>query len=641
MLFLLGNSYGGIVQYKKLESIKPSGFIRTAQTRIRKSLCVMFSFAYNTLTMAGDSVRQIKERLSVVDVIAPYVELHPAGKNMKGKSPFTAEKTPSFYVSPDRGMYYCFSTSQGGDIFTFVQEMEGVDFKGALKILAEKAGVELVAEDPKKKTERDRQYDVLEQATKYFEEYRTQKPAAMQYLKDRGVTPQTIAKWRIGYAPGPPEHGWRELKNALEAEKFTTQELLKAGLVKGADAGKEAYDLFRDRIMFPIFDSAGHVVAYSGRILTKDSEAPKYVNSPETELFNKSEILYGYDKAKQGIRTMDFCLCVEGQFDVVMAHQAGYGNTIAISGTALTAHHVMLLQRLSNRAVLALDSDRAGIAAVKKAAELMLSRGMDVKVVRMPDGDDPADIIARSVDEFKKLVGHSSHVIEFLLDVLQDQNEDERAFKLKAREEILPYVARIPNRIDQEHFEGIIADRLGTTKDAIHTETQRFVEKIKNETSKAADASTQHNKPIAQPPTKESMQRKESLMKRFAVLIDELPKEHVPALVEHLQKITGKSAQEMRELYSAEVIGNLPFRLAEDIERLPIKQVLSDITVELNELSALLGKEKRAVYDSQLRDGDGDQQMEAIVAIDKLQKQQGDLEVDLKLFGFMDERKLD
>ena len=589
---------------------------------------------------SGDAVRQIKERLSVVDVIAPYVELHPAGKNMKGKSPFTNEKTPSFYVSPDRGMYYCFSTSQGGDIFTFVQEMEGVDFKGALKILAEKAGVELVAEDPQKRTERDRQYDVLETATKYFEEYRHKKVGAQKYLEDRGVTPQTIAKWRIGYAPGPPDHGWRELRTHLAEKKFTDAEMLKAGLIKGADAGKEPYDLFRDRVIFPIFDNAGHVVAYSGRILTKDSEAPKYVNSPETELFNKSEILYGYDKAKQGIRTMDFALCVEGQFDVVMAHQAGYGNTVAVSGTALTAHHVMLLQRLSNRAVLALDADRAGIAAVKRAAELMLTRGMDVKVVRMPDGEDPADIIQKDATEFKKMVGKASHVIEYLLDILESQNSDERAFKLKAREEILPYVARIPNRIDAEHFEGVIAERLHTTKDAIHVEVQRFVEKFRNENA----IPVKTNEPpaeVVKTTKRETMLRKEALMKRFAVLIDELPKEHVPALTEQLHKITGKNAQEIRELYPASEIGNLPFRLAEDIERLPIKQILSEVAAELNELASVVAKEKRAEYDEQLRSGDGEAQMAAIVAIDKLQKERAGLEVDLVLFGYEDTRKLD
>lgn len=435
----------------------------------------------------SDTVQQIKERLSIEEVVAPYVELHKAGKNFKGKSPFTNEKTPSFYVSPDRGMYYCFSSSQGGDIFTFVEKMEGVDFKEALKILAEKAGVELVPEDPKKKTARDRQYEVLERATGFFESYLKKKSAAADYLKGRGITLETVAKWRIGYAPGPPEHGWREGKDYLEAKGFSKEELQKAGLIKGFDTGKEPYDLFRDRIMFPIFDNAGHVVAYSGRALTKDDKAPKYVNSPETELFNKSEILYGYNKAKQGIRSMDFSLCVEGQFDVVLAHQAGYVNTVAVSGTALTAHHVGLLQRLSNRVVLALDADRAGIAAVKRSAELMLGRGMDVKVAQMPDGTDPADMIADNPHTFKEAIGHSVHVIEYLLVILKSQSKDDRTFKLKAREEILPYVVLIPNFIDREHFENLIADQLGTTKDAVHAEVIKLEEQKEKPTQSSEE----------------------------------------------------------------------------------------------------------------------------------------------------------
>ena len=430
----------------------------------------------------SDAVQQVKERLSIEEVVAPYVELHKAGKNFKGRSPFTNEKTPSFYVSPDRGMYYCFSSSQGGDIFTFIEKMEGVDFKEALKILADKAGVELVPEDPQKKTARDRQYEVLDAATSFFEQYLTKKAAASEYLKKRSVTPETIAKWRIGYAPGPPDHGWREGKEHLEAKGFRKEELGKAGLIKGFDTGKEPYDLFRDRVMFPIFDNAGHVVAFSGRALTKDEKAPKYVNSPETELFNKSEILYGYHQAKQGIRNMDFSLCVEGQFDVVLAHQAGYVNTVAVSGTALTAHHVGLLQRLSNRVVLALDADRAGISAVKRAAELMLARGMDVKVARMPDGTDPADMISDDPHKFKETIGHSRHVIEYLLDVLEASGKDDRTFKLKAREEILPYLVLIPNFIDREHFENLIAGRLGTTKDAVHAEVVKL--EAKNETKK-------------------------------------------------------------------------------------------------------------------------------------------------------------
>ena len=541
---------------------------------------------------SGDAVQQIKERLSVVDVVSSYVELHQAGKNFKGKSPFTNEKTPSFYVSPDRGMYYCFSSSQGGDIFTFVQEMEGVDFKGALKILADKAGVELVPEDPKRRTERDRQYDVLEEATKFFEDCFTKETEARKYLEKRGVKPETRAKWRIGYAPGPPHHSWREMKSALEEKKYSKQELLKAGLIKGMDTGKEPYDLFRDRVMFPIFDTNGHVVAYSGRILSVDSEAPKYVNSPETELFNKSEILYGYDKAKQGIRTFDFSLIVEGQFDVVLAHQSGYTNTVAVSGTALTEHHVMLLQRLSNRVVLALDADRAGIAAVKRAADVMLSRGIDVKVAKMPEGKDPADIVHDNASDFKHIIGKASHVIEYLLDVLQTEGKDERTFKLKAREEILPYVAKIPNRIDQEHFENIIAQRLKTTKDAIHFEVERIIELQKNTPN--GNQSTKESKKTVVDNTHtvvEKSIRKKDLLQYLAVMNDILPKTQSGIIEEIFKEITDTTCTEARSALDASVLSKLTFTLESQISQMPPKQLYEDLADKLTELSAIIKKE--------------------------------------------------
>ena len=422
----------------------------------------------------SDTVQQIKDKLNIIDVVSPYVELHKAGKNFKGKSPFSAEKTPSFYVSPDRGMYYCFSTSQGGDIFNFIQAMEGVDFKESLKILAQKAGVELVPEDPKKRSERDRLYAALEAATIFYGEALDKEPAAKAYLEQRGVTADTISKWRIGYAPGPPAHGWRETKDHLEAKKFTKDELLKAGLIKTTEGGKEPFDVFRDRVMFPMAETSGKIVAFSGRILTKDTEAPKYVNSPETSLYKKSELLFGYDKAKTGIRSLGFSLSVEGQFDVVMCHQAGYANTVAVSGTALTLHHVQLLERLSEKVVLALDADRAGIAAVKKAAELMLSRGLDVKVAELPEGKDPAGIIAEKKADFKKIIGSSVHVIEFLLHVLKRQELDSRTYKLQAREEILPFILLLPSRIDQEHFVTLVAEAIGSTTEAVRYELDRL-----------------------------------------------------------------------------------------------------------------------------------------------------------------------
>jgi len=427
----------------------------------------------------SDAVQQIKDRLNIVDIISPYVELQRAGKNYKGRSPFSAEKTPSFYVSPDRGMYYCFSTSQGGDMFNFIQAMEGVDFKEALQQLADKAGVELVKEDPKKRTQRERWYAALEGAVDFYQAELEKSTEAYQYLKNRGVTAQTVAAWRIGYAPGPPQGGWREVKDALEAKQYSTDELLAVGLIKKTEGGKEPFDVFRDRIVFPMSDSGGKPVAFSGRILHPDERAPKYVNSPETALYKKSELLFGYDKAKTGIRSLGFSLIVEGQFDVVMCHQAGYHNTVAVSGTALTLHHAQLLQRLSDKVVLALDADRAGIAAMKKGAQLMLSRGMDVKVVELPEGQDPADLIQSNLAEFKKLVGKSVHIIEFLLHVLKRTESDARTLKLKAREDILPFILLLPNRIDQEHFVTIVAKEIGSTSEAIRFELDRLREENK------------------------------------------------------------------------------------------------------------------------------------------------------------------
>lgn len=440
------------------------------------------TITYNTHTMSRTAVEQIKERISILDVIGSYVELTRAGKNYKAKSPFTNEKTPSFYVSPDRGMYYCFSSQKGGDMFTFIQEMEGVDFKGALKILAERAHVELVPEDPKKRDERETQYALLEDATQYFFTEREHKPEVRAYIADRGVTTQTVHTWRIGYA----KDEWRALREYLTKKGYTDTEMLKAGLIKKTEGGKEPYDVFRDRIMFPIFDSSCRVVAFSGRTMKKEDGVPKYVNSPETELFQKSEILYGYDKAKQGIRHFDFSLLVEGQFDLVLSHQAGYTNTVAVSGTAFTKQHLTLLERLSSRIVLALDSDRAGVTAVKRIAGIMLQHGMDVKVARMEGGKDPADIIKANPAEFKHFVGGAVHVIEFLLTVLRDGMKDERTYKLRVREELLPLLVHIPNRIDREHFEQVIADSIETTKDAIHYEVARLEELSKNTPSKEA-----------------------------------------------------------------------------------------------------------------------------------------------------------
>ena len=566
--------------------------------------------------MAGDSVRQIKDRLSIIDVISPYVELHQAGKHMKGKSPFTSEKTPSFYVSPDRGMYYCFSSSQGGDMFTFIEKMEGVDFKGALKILADKAGVELVPEDPKKRSERDTQYTILESATKYFESELKQNDEATKYLKKRGLEEKTIGLWRIGYVPGPPKNGWRHTREALKKQGFNDQQLLKAGLVKKAGEGKEPYDVFRDRIMFPMADASGRVVAFSGRVLEPGGEAPKYVNSPETELFNKSEILFGYDKAKQGIRQYDFSLIVEGQFDVVLAHQAGYTNAVAVSGTALTEHHVGLLQRLSNRVVLALDADRAGLAAVKRAADLMLGRGIDLKVAQLPDGQDPADLIAAGSDTFKKIIGQSTHVIEFLLSVLAAEGKDERAYKLRARDEIVPYLLKLESSIDREHFIGVIAKQLETSSDAIALEVARL-------------AAYQSEEPVVsgagKPEVALSHENRLESVKQYVAVVGEVVEERERKVIENIfAEIVNQTARDYRKTIPTEKVSELVFRLEQQFDGLQSKllyEELSDRLTELYqlELKSVLKTEKQLLQEAE-RNGESKRISECLERINELQK---------------------
>ena len=540
---------------------------------------------------SGDAVQQIKDRLNIIDVISPYVELHKAGRHFKGKSPFTNEKTPSFFVSPERGQYYCFSTSQGGDMFKFVQAMEGVEFKDALKILAEKAGVELVAENPQKKTERDELMAVLEAATAFYENGLTNSVDARAYLERRGVTAETIKKWRIGYAPGPPAAGWRELKTHLGTLGFKPKLMSLAGLIKTSESGKEEFDVFRDRVMFPLSEQNGKIVAFSGRILAKASEAPKYVNSPETPLYHKSELLYGYDRAKHGIRNLNFWLIVEGQFDVVMSHQAGYTNTVAVSGTAFTAHHAQLLERLSTKVVLALDADKAGIAAMKRAADLLLRRGIDVKVAAMPDGSDPADMILADQKSFKTAIGHSVHVIEFLLAQLRRTITDDRAFKLRAREEIIPFVTLIPNHIDQEHFEQIIADALGTTKDAVHFEVGRIQdEQAKAVAPRAVTASTPPvDTPIRLQPV--LLRKENTLYYVLATLAVTVPP--VQVILDREVRLIVGDEMVTRELVQAEAtIAKLAFQIEEFIEKSSPRLQIEEWVYKLNQLRELTIKDK-------------------------------------------------
>lgn len=548
-------------------------------------------------------------------MVGEYVDLKQAGKSYKGKSPFTNEKTPSFYVSPERGMYYCFSSQKGGDIFTFIQEMEGVDFKGALKILADRAHIELVAEDPHVRDERDTQYALLETATEYFFRTREQYPLIGEYIGARGVKAQTIHTWRIGYA----KDEWRALKTYLSERGFTEAQMYNAGLIKHADGGKEPYDVFRNRIMFPIMDTSGRVVAFSGRTLKTEAGVPKYVNSPETELFQKSEILYGYDKAKHSIRHYDFALVVEGQFDLVLAHQAGYTNTVAVSGTALTTHHIMLLMRLSKNVVLALDADRAGMSAVKRVAAPLLTHGMDVKVAHLPEGQDPADVVRTDPQELKHIVGRAVHVIEFLLTVLSLHTKDERTYKLRVREEIIPLLVAIDNRIDREHFEGVIAERLGTTKEGIHFEVERHIEALKY-----SNSDLQHERSRSAPEENtlahtKTHNRKKALEQRITTFLAVLVEERLwiqEVMRTHLTYILTETDCELffSKVHTERERGDI-FILEEYIESVSERQLLEEISDLLTQFAQLVARERLSVLREELRRAETEKDDERVLGI--------------------------
>lgn len=412
----------------------------------------------------SDTVQQIKDRLSIVDVVAQYIKLERSGANLRARCPFHAERSPSFFVSPERGTYHCFGCNVGGDIFSFVEQIEGLDFKGALKVLAEKAGVtiEYSRGRPEERDEKDRLFKLLEVATIFYTS-RLNEPAK-KYLKERGINENTIKEFRLGFAGD----AWSEASDYLRGKKFTDKELIDTGLSKKGERG--LLDKFRNRIMFPISDPAGRIVGFSGRIFGEHAspEAPKYLNSPETPLFHKSRILYGFDKAKLAMRKNQCAVLVEGQMDLLASSQAGWGNVVAVSGTAFTPEHAGLIRRMTDNLVLALDPDEAGIKAAARAARAALQSGLNVKVARLPAGLDPADLILKEgKDAWGRAIRESKDIITFLLDTLEEHAKNKDALRRSVEAIVLPFLSDVSSPIARESYVREIAGRLNVSEGAV------------------------------------------------------------------------------------------------------------------------------------------------------------------------------
>ena len=420
------------------------------------------------------AVDRIKEKLNIVDVVGSCITLKKAGIHHKALCPFHNERTPSFTVSAERNSYYCFGCGAKGDIFTFIEEYEGVDFKQALKILADRAGIDISDEQFTKEKKIDKSlYDVLDLASDYYKAVLKVTPEVEKYLLDRGVLKETIDDWNIGFA----RNEWRGVHDFLIEKGISKEKMLAVGLVKRKEGSDQVYDVFRGRIIFPIRDVLGRIVAFTGRIIVKDDNLPKYLNTPETEIFNKSEVLYGLEKAKQAIRKMDYIIVVEGQMDVIMSHQAGVKNAVASSGTAFTTSHLAKISPMTKRIVFAFDSDKAGINALKRSALLAIKSGFDTKALVLVGSKDAADMVKEDPQLWISALKNSKPVIDYLLSALIDESGDMRNKIKKLSSEILPFISVLQSPIEKAHYTKKTSELFGISEDAIWSELQGVVQK--------------------------------------------------------------------------------------------------------------------------------------------------------------------
>jgi DNA primase len=434
--------------------------------------------------MNQNAKETIRAKLPIETVVGSYIKLEKSGKNFRGCCPFHNEKTPSFYVTPSLGIYKCFGCHKGGDIFKFVEEIENIPFLDALKQLAEKAGVSLDEYKSEKPSRIAILREIMDTAAKFYEVAFRKNPEVVAYLESRGMTKDIMVTWRVGYA----EKGWSNLYDYLR-RKYSDQDILDTGLcLQGKQQG--LYDRFRERIMFPIADSQGRVIAFTGRVMPGTEEASrevgKYINSPETELYHKSSVLFGFDKAKSSIHSQGFAIIVEGQMDCIMSHQAGVTNVVALSGTASTDLHMEQLARFTGNVALCLDADKAGLAAAQKTAMVAYQHEMKVLVIDVKGGKDPADMIKDNPDAWKETVSHKKDFITFRLEKMKEQ--DQLANKtVIAEKELFPILAHIQSQIILDDKLQEIAHAFGSSNVMpVREEFEKFRKKNPLETPKPA-----------------------------------------------------------------------------------------------------------------------------------------------------------
>src|SRR4030042_4490507 len=418
-----------------------------------------------------NQIDEVKNKTDIVGLIGEYTPLKKAGRNYKALCPFHSEKTPSFMVSPDRQIFKCFGCGEGGDAFAFYKRIEGVEFGEALKTLSIRAGILLKEYKPtKQEQQKELIFKLHDLASQLYHYLLTKHPSgkkAMEYLKSRGIKPKAISDFRLGYAPDRRD----TLLKYLKKKEYSIQDAVNAGLL--LVSGSTPIDRFRGRIMFPIFDSQNRVIAFSGRGL--GNIEPKYMNSPDTPIFSKSRALYGINLAKSEIKKEKNAILVEGNLDVISSSQVGVGNVVAPLGTALTLPQIEMIKRWTETILFAFDRDLAGDIAAKRAIELSVNEGMNVRAIQLSEGKDPDESIRKNPLTWKKGVKEATPIHDYFIEsAIRKYGSSGSEEKKRVASEVLPEIAKINDVIIKAHYTQILGSKLAIDEDIIRQALKKY-----------------------------------------------------------------------------------------------------------------------------------------------------------------------
>lgn len=587
-----------------------------------------------------DNIELIKQKINIVDFISEYLPLKKAGINYKTNCPFHQEKTPSFVISPDRQIWHCFGCQKGGDVFKFLMEKEGVEFKEALEILAQKAGIVLQKVELKKDV-KEKLFEANLKAQQFYHHILTSHPLgkrALEYLKERGLAEETINQFGIGYSP----NSWEGLTKFLLKRGFGTTELIDSGLAVSSARG--CYDRFRGRITFPLIDTKGRIIGFSGRVL--DASEPKYINTPQTIIFDKSNFLFGINLSKGEIKTKNEAILVEGEMDMVLSFQAGFKNIVASKGTALTSGQIDLIKRFTENISLCFDMDLAGDSASRRGIEMAEKAGLNIKVIKISEGKDPAEAVLADPQIWQKATEEALPIYDYYLQSVQRRYDPKKPADLKSiASELIPIWAKISDDLAKERYIQKLAALLLVSEDVLRKNIEKAKESYKPGVQ-AVKPSVSDDR-IVSPAS-----RRELLEKYLIILLLHIPKNHtyVPSfpetlfLTENLKQIyvmlvlyLDSISFKAKSFEINDFIKSLPKELSLEIDQLYLTEVddkLSNAERWQKEVVGVVSELKKALIKASLEklsyEIKSAQEFGKMEVLERLTKRFRDLSVKLK-----------